>query len=174
MNVLERLAFMRRGFAVERYHQRHTIKTDTVASHSAGVAGFIVLMAYPGLPSAQLLCAALAHDLPECETGDTPSPFKRGLSKDARKHIDQLEDKLLEDHGFAYELSPMERVSLKIADCFDGLAFCCEERWRGNKEIIGVAETYIKYLKEVSPASMTPNEIELRNILFDQWEHNNV
>lgn len=144
MSLTDRIAFVRNGMSVRRYHQYHTAEIDTVGKHSAGVALFIHLINPDA--SKHLIMAALAHDLGEQITGDVPSPAKKLLSQTANIELKTLEANLLADHNFSFLLTPAERALLKIADCFDGLAFCVEEAERGNKSLAKVAATYASYI----------------------------
>lgn len=149
MSLLDQIDFMRRGHGVNRYHQRYTAVTDTVGKHSAGVAGFLILLQEGGaLPRAAALAAAIVHDLPECETGDIPAPAKRAMSPAARHSLSELEESLLRQHGFEYDLSEDEQRLLKLADYLDGLMFCVEEMRRGNREVSGVGDVYCSYIAQ--------------------------
>lgn len=179
MRPLEsRIDFVRAGMGVQRYHQRYTHVIDSVGKHSAGVALWLMLM-NEQLPSAQLLAAALVHDLPEWVTGDIPAPAKRVMSASARADLACEEDKQLKDNGFDYDLTENEERQLKIADYFDGLSFATEEMRRGNREIFEVGEKYIDYLYTLlyEDSSRTPRErttlIEqnIFTILVDKWRH---
>ncbi len=180
MNTLEeRIDFVRAGMGVQRYHQRYTHSIDTVGKHSAGVALWLILMNGDKLPSAQLLAAALVHDLPEWVVGDIPAPAKRAMSSDARADLACVEDRVLKDHGFDYDLTDNEWRQLKLADYFDGLMFCVEEKRRGNREVFEVGEKYIDYLygllyrtSEVEPREeSTPLELKIFEILVKKWRN---
>lgn len=146
--LAEIVSWVRSSLQVRRYHQYFVHKEDTIASHSCGVALFIHMID----PDArkEVLLAALTHDLGESLTGDVPSPFKRMLSREAAKEIDVLEKNTLTAHGLNYpeRLSPAEYKLLKFADCFDGLAFCLEEKRRGNSTLQAVGDKYVSYLSD--------------------------
>ena len=165
MTLSERLEFARAGLGVRRYHQRYTAEIDTVGKHSAGVAMFLIMM-NEQLPSANLLAAALCHDLPEAVTGDIPSPAKRDWSPDARQSLAQQETELLMASNFHYYLTEEEHRQLKVADCFDGLMFCVEERRRGNRYVTSVAQTYTKYLDDMELSSI---EAEIFMLIVQKW-----
>ena len=166
--VTDRIRFMRAGLGTRRYHQRYTAEIDTVGKHSAGVAGFILLMYQPGLPPAELLAAAICHDLPEAVTGDIPSPAKRAWSDDAKASLEQLEWHLLDKHGFNYPLTEGWKRQLKMADIFDGTMFCIEELNRGNREIQTVGDTYLSYLHQQE--WNTEREQLIARSLTTMWE----
>jgi 5'-deoxynucleotidase YfbR-like HD superfamily hydrolase len=119
------------GGAVARFHTMPTLKENSVAAHSHGVAVFCMLMSDDA--SANMLKAALVHDLAEQYTGDVPSPSKRLL--DIRSKLNEAENRLLGTVGLCYEgeLSPEEARILKLADCADGMMFCARERMLGNR-----------------------------------------
>lgn len=147
MSLANRIGFMRDGMNVRRYHQYTLIESDTVGKHSAGVALFANLID----PTArkEVLLAALFHDLGEVILGDIPAPTKRALSQSARDELDNVEVRALELHGYKTDLLTDEEVRLlKICDCLDGLAFCVEERNRGNRTLNRVAEKYRDYLAQ--------------------------
>lgn len=168
--LADRIRFMRAGLNTRRYHQRYTAETDTVGKHSAGVAGFLLLMEAPELPSARLLAAAIVHDWPECVTGDIPSPAKKAWSRSARAELQRLEDELLQAHGFAHpgQLNADEERKLKMADIFDGLMFCIEEMNRGNREIETVGDTYHAYMKGLVCEEKQDAIVQVLNELWEQ------
>lgn len=63
-----RILFTMRGGEVVRYHTLMTIQRETVSSHSFGVAWFVYFLQPEA--RAQVLMAALAHDLAEHMVGD--------------------------------------------------------------------------------------------------------
>jgi len=131
MNLGDRLQFIRKGMGVRRYHTYHTHDTDTVGKHSAGVATFLILM-NEQMPRAELLAAALMHDIPEGTMGDIPSPAKKAMPPDAVIALAHEEKQMLIDRNLFFWLTESEVRQMKLADCFDGLMFCVEERRRGN------------------------------------------
>jgi 5'-deoxynucleotidase YfbR-like HD superfamily hydrolase len=98
--------------------------------------------------SAQLLKAALYHDLAECVTGDIPSPAKRlyGIGN----QVSELEDKLLSDHGVSMpKLYPVEQRVLKLADIAQGALFCAREVELGNRKMSLVYARYMSYAEDM-------------------------
>lgn len=180
--VEDTLRFIRKGLGVSRYHQRYTAVKDTVGKHSAGVATLLLLLHRPTMPRAQLLAAALVHDVPEAITGDIPSPAKRAMSYDARAALNKQEEDMLEVHGLNWSLDGVEKSLLKLADSLDGLIFCTEERNRGNKEVVEVGEVYVGYVNEllVRHGSMFMERLDLTHInelslnIIDQWDQANA
>lgn len=167
MNLAQKLGFIRRGMGVRRYHTYYTHATDTVGKHSAGVATFLLLM-NESMPRAELLAAALMHDIPEGTMGDIPSPAKKAMPENAMIALAQEEKRMLGAAELFYWLTQEEVRQMKLADCFDGLMFCIEERRRGNCEIKEVGDRYLQYIGEL-PASGSVREKELRITLQKWW-----
>ncbi|SHG02049.1 HD domain-containing protein [Pseudosulfitobacter pseudonitzschiae] len=105
--------------AVLRWHaHRHLAGSgDRVDGHSARVA-ILILQFWP-YPRAELLKAALTHDLGEFATGDIPGPVKRS-SPELYAGISDLEAGAIAALGFeAVDLMPYEAKILRLADGFD-------------------------------------------------------
>lgn len=161
-SVLAQLAFVRRGGAVRRYHTHYVHHRETVAEHSWGVAMLCTVLS-GGSPRAELLMAALAHDLPEGVVGDIPAPSKR-LCGDA---IYDREHRLLEEAGLAFDLTDEEARILKLADILDGMTFCCAELERGNRGVAEIFQTYAGY----ALAGYIVNTVDhdIYDSLLDRW-----
>jgi 5'-deoxynucleotidase YfbR-like HD superfamily hydrolase len=138
--LIDQLRFIRRGVAVRRYHTHRTLVEDTVGHHSANVA--LLCMVLDPRPSAELLKAALSHDLAEHRLGDMPTPAKQSMGETARELLFAEENRLLEEVGLGADLHPSEATTLKLADIADGMLFCLEERSRGN---ISMDEVFTNY-----------------------------
>ena len=139
------LKFMLAGSEVTRYHTVTTLRRETVGHHSHGVA-LICRLLCPAA-SAQLLTAALLHDLAEHEVGDIPSPAKRAYG--IGEQISELEDRLLSGAGLSLPiLTEAEQRTLKLADIAQGALFCAREISLGNRNIITVFERYMSYANE--------------------------
>ena len=122
----------RRAHAVKRYHTEHTIGHQTIADHSYGVA-MLVLYLTDGSASANLIKAALYHDLPEQHTGDTPAPAKWD-SPALSDALGAMEDRWAQENGFSVpNLSESDRVVLKWADSLELMFYCLEQRRMGNR-----------------------------------------
>ena len=142
-DIRKTLAFVYNGGSVKRFHTVSTIVQDTDARHSYGVA-WLIWMLSDGLATGRLLMAGLAHDLAEQQVGDVPSPAKRALG--IGKGLDDLEDAILGKNGVLFALSEAEARILKLADCFDGMLFCIQERFLGNKNTDIVFRRYTDYV----------------------------
>lgn len=136
------LEFLTYGAEVTRYHTVQTLQRETVGHHSHGVA-LICLVLDPNA-SANLLRAALVHDLAEQHTGDIPSPAKRQYG--IGQQVDELEQRLLAEYGFAMpNLTPAEARILKLADIAQGALFCVREMSLGNVRLRVVFDRYMVY-----------------------------
>lgn len=133
--MLSNIQKIRQGGNVKRWHITPIIGEQTVAAHSWGVA-CILLELYPEA-SANLIKAALYHDVAEGYTGDLPAQVKweyEGLDKELKKVEARIEAKL----GIQFELTTKEASLLKIADTLELLIFCVEQVTLGNKNMVDV------------------------------------
>ena len=142
------LQFALDGEITKRFHTVNTIKDYTVGQHSFTTAYLCVLLTNNN-PSANLLRAALVHDLAEHQAGDMPSPAKRTLQ--IGDLVEQMETQLLVDNQWAVDLTPDEAHTLKIADIFAGMISCITERGLGNKFIVPVFMRWHNQAIEVEP-----------------------
>lgn len=138
---------LRKGGHVRRYHTVETIGQQTVADHSWGVA-MMVLQLQPDA-SANLLKAALFHDLAEYDTGDTPAHAK-WRSKPLKTALDDLERTVEDDLGIGVDLTSDELITLKVADMLELLWFCVEQARMGNRNVDEIWERGNAFLKENS------------------------
>lgn len=192
---MKALEFMWRGGYTARYHTHATLTTDTVGHHSYNVA--CIIMALRPNASAQLLRAALKHDMAEHVVGDMPAPAKRGLPDYVSRPIPgdgpatfrEVFAAMEADHmnaaGVATEpLLDSEEWVLKLADSLDGMRFCVHERKLGN---VGIHEVFVNFrsyassLLFVEPppllewmgraahAHAEPQDVEAFDYLVKQW-----
>lgn len=156
MKMRDAILLGSRGGAVKRYHAVDTLKTQTVAEHSFGVAWFVFVM-YGGAPPVSVMCAALMHDLAEHVTGDIPAPAKRALG--IGEQFTAYEDDVLADYGVVYPtLTPEEQRVLKAADTLELLQFCAREIRLGNTNMIPVFNRGENYIAELGGAIGWPND----------------
>lgn len=161
----KQLEFLRAGGDVNRYHSTRTIVAETVAHHSFGVAWLCWLLSEEA-PRAELLVAAMAHDIAEHVVGDIPAPTKRALSIGAA--IAAMEDIEVERAGIVVpSITEEEKRVLKMADVMDGMLFCIRERGLGNSYIRIIFERYRAYLRGLHP---TGRALELSNIIIAMWK----
>lgn len=154
------------GGRTKRFHTVSTIKENTVAEHTYGVI-VLVLALTGGMASKNLILAALAHDMAECELGDVPAPAKRKLGiYDA---FNELEEDVLRTNGWATTLTDEEAKILKIADSLDGFLFCVKEYRMGNHDIKPVLGRFASYIREALkfPEGAEPSELfkYFRNVI---------
>jgi hypothetical protein len=118
------------GGGVKRYHTWPIIGEESVAKHSFEVA-LIVLELTEHRASANLLRAALFHDLAEYVTGDIPHPCKRDFPEIDRhsKNAEQQHDM---DWGLVVELTDEEILILHWADSLQLMFFALHQRMLGN------------------------------------------
>lgn len=130
---------------IKRYHTVATIKENTVAHHSYGVA--VLCMLLDPCAGMALQRAALLHDVAEQWVGDIPAPVKRQL--DIRQQLHEAENTALKNVSLGYEemLSDAERIILNIADSLDGMLYCINERRMGNREVQTVFTRYAEYVR---------------------------
>lgn len=165
------------GSSVKRFHTIPTVSENTVGQHSHGVAMMCMLLTGCAC-SANLLMAALTHDLAEQYVGDVPSPSKRALG--VREELGNIEDALLATVRFVFELEPADEKILKLADCADGMLFCAKERMLGNRSKM-INYAYNNYSKYVAAAMDTlPRDgvvmtkaVYLFKAIDTIWEENN-
>ena len=145
MNDFERLQQIRCGGNVERFHVLPTIRRNSVAAHSWGVA--VVCLSLWDDCSFSLVKAALYHDCAEYLTGDLPAPIKLA-SEQVGSVIRALEIDYEEKLNIRIPLSDQDSARLKFADSLDGALFCLEELKMGNRMISKPLSRYINYLSE--------------------------
>lgn len=145
----ELLQFITEGGQVIRYHTRPGIKPDTDAAHSFSVAMLCSILAGNEqgrtTASVNLLMAALTHDLAEHKVGDMSAPAKRALGMSAILSAFELEELRKYELDYEQYLLDDERTILKLADCFDGMLYCCREAALGNKNVRLIWNRFCEY-----------------------------
>lgn len=168
---LQRMVQWRAGLHVRRYHIVPTIGEQTVGHHSAGVA-LIIMMCHP-TPSAELLKAALSHDLPEGQIGDIPAQTR--WADATLSHIwTTIEHGIAADLDLPWEamLTKSELVCLKIADCLELVWWAWEQTLMGNANYRRVAQRGDEFLCSglvdwtLAPVGFAKLHAELHNTLF--------
>ena len=156
-----KLEFITHGAEVQRYHTVTTLRRETVGHHSHGVAMLCVLLCPSA--SAELLKAALMHDLAEQITGDIPSPAKREYYHG--DNFDELERRLIGESGLKFPLlTDYEKRILKLADISHGALFCVRELELGNRRMGTVLQRYQQYAESMQ---LSLHELELFNTIAE-------
>lgn len=139
-----------KGGRVARFHTKPVLKEETVAAHSYLVAWIVTVVSAPATPRAEVLLAALAHDMPEFVLGDMPSPTKK-LVPGLREEFRRMESVLFHEHGlpdYEGELNKDEERLVKFGDNMAGYLKCLYELQLGNTLLRGTAERYRLYILE--------------------------
>lgn len=150
----------------KRFHNAAVLTENTVAQHSWGVAWFVYLLSCE-LPRAEVLLAAMAHDLAEQITGDMPAPAKRLLG--IRGLLADKENEVLGQFHMDFEnvLTVEEERIVGLADCMDGMLFCIKERQLGNRFIEYTFQKFHSYISEIVSSAL---EKEVLTTLVQLWE----
>jgi hypothetical protein len=133
------------GAAVERFHTVPTINNESVGQHSFGVA-MMVLAITEQKASAELLKAALFHDMAEQVTGDTPFTAKRRFPI-VKSALAVAEEQWEQENGFHVALNPADLNVLKWADMLQLLYYCKMQRDLGNTNMNNVFHNGVDFLR---------------------------
>lgn len=166
--LLLRLDHIDAGGEVKRMHTVPTLREQTVAAHSFGVAWWCWMLSPAQRPSANLLMAALAHDVPEHAVGDIPAPTKRLLGRD---QLDAMEAEADLAGGLpVFELTEAEARILKMADCFDLLMTCVKEAEMGNRrqQLLAMKTNVVSYLCESINSELELQVIQRLQVRFER------
>ena len=140
---MNKVTMFRNGGAVKRYHTLRTIGEQTVAEHSFQVA--CLLTAIVPDVSAELLKAALYHDLPEQSTGDIPATVK-WRNPTIKKELCREETDFSFEHHTEVSLSKEDMLALKWADTLELIHYCFEQMDMGNAKMARVARRGVDFL----------------------------
>jgi 5'-deoxynucleotidase YfbR-like HD superfamily hydrolase len=133
--MFDTLRMIRTAADVRRYHTARVIGEQTVGHHSFNVA-MLVRLITEDAASAELLRAALNHDIPEAVTGDIPAPVK-WKSEKISEGLFELEQEFIVKHGgfFQDQLTEDERRVLTVADTLELVLFCEDQARLGNQHL---------------------------------------
>lgn len=159
----EQIDFAHNAGLTRRYHTRPVIQGDTVAEHSYNATWLVSILAGDNV-KANLLMAALTHDMAEHIMGDIPAPTKRAFADLAAFAVQ--EDALLEEYGFAYALTPSQKRLLKLADIYASVLTCIKERALGSRYLDDICLKFLGYAQELNP---TGTEREVYDVLVEKW-----
>jgi 5'-deoxynucleotidase YfbR-like HD superfamily hydrolase len=160
-SVSENWQTLHRAGEVQRYHTQRVIYRQSIADHSWGVAMVLMALYHPVRPPAELLLAALLHDLPEHESGDVPATAK-WENDDLDEALYQFEINfwlrwpkldIKTTRGLIHE----HKVLLSWADRVDLLLYCFTEIEMGNRRMLVPAGRIIPKLRSFAlmPANAT-------------------
>jgi 5'-deoxynucleotidase YfbR-like HD superfamily hydrolase len=179
MEILDFIVF---GSETKRFHTMPTLREQRVDSHSHGVAMLCMLLA-ESEPSANLLLAALTHDLAEHKFGDLPAPAKRTMPdtvdvlgrRTFRQAWGDMETTALNEVGLRWDqmLSDKERRWLKLADAMEGCLYCIRERMMGNKYINVCYDNFRSYIQEQLVTDEEEAVADIVGYIQDMWEQAN-
>ena len=162
----ERIRSLRESGNVLRYHTQQTIKQNSIAAHSWGVAALILIL--NPRASKELIAAALFHDAGELISGDTPYTSKL-LDSQLSKSLKTIETNFLNEQNINFEgsLTLDEHLWLKACDMLDLVFFCLDEIEMGNDKIYPVLQNGISALQ----GSQTPEIIlHILDIIEEELE----
>ena len=144
---------LRQAGQVRRFHTVSTIGHQTVAEHSFNLC-LILLDLFDGNVSANLLKAAMYHDLPEVETGDIPATLK-WRSKEISEALKNFERSFEKIYGLEVELTEDEQRALKWADMYELVLYCLDQLEMGNRNMLIIADRGVEYLCELPAINET-------------------
>lgn len=141
------LKYFREAMNVKRFHTESLIREDTIGHHSANVAGIIMYLYYPEIPSSNLLAAALCHDVAERTTGDIPATAKWACPgiKHELTHFELKVHDLHHMHIPDHILSNDELNMLKFADSVELALKCMHERDMGNRTVEDIIDRIARH-----------------------------
>lgn len=149
MNLTSLLEMMVKGGGVRRYHNEQ-VDGQTVGHHSFGVAWFCWIL-MDSKPTAELLYAAIHHDVAEGVVGDVPAPTKRKIPG-LKAALDKHELSVMLELGIPEpKIDEYEARVLKFADIFEGMLFCISQRHRGNRNADGIFNNFAEYARSMEP-----------------------
>lgn len=149
MNLTSTFEMLVKGGGVKRYHNEQ-VDAQTVGHHSFGVA-WLCWILMDGRPTAELLYAAIHHDLAEGIVGDVPAPTKR-IIPGLKAALDKHETEVMVELGIPEpKIDEWEKRILKFADIFEGMLFCISQRHRGNRNADGIFQNFASYARSMDP-----------------------
>lgn len=145
-SAADRILAAREGGNVRRVHTAPHVGEYTVGKHSFDLAMLLIIL-HPN-PSAELLKAALMHDIAERWVGDVPGYIKR-KDPSIKASIDAAEADHARRLGFeAHEaLTQDDLVWLKALDTFELWLWCLDQLAFGNQHVEAIYEDVDTWLK---------------------------
>ena len=116
---------------VLRCHTLPVLHRQTVGQHTWRALVILHWLYAPALPPAHLTYGLIMHDVPEVYTGDMPGDVK-ALNPKLANALDEIENKFIEEHGFAHTLLDHEQHTLSFCDRVDLVMYTVDEFEMGN------------------------------------------
>lgn len=163
---MEKLEHLLESGEVARFHTCGGVKPQSVAEHSWGVATILLHIheCNENTEVLALLEAALLHDCAELVTGDVPFPIKKAdpvLKAQLLGHEVQWE----KQHDAHSQLLRHEEELLHIADCLDGMWYCCQRRRCGELQAEIPYGRWREYLLKSGLLEGRPNALQVFDYL---------
>lgn len=159
--TFEWVSMTRRGGKVQRCHTMSTIKSQSNAEHSFGVAMLAMSMCegMPDLFDNRMLAAALMHDLHEQQFGDIPAPTK--WENGCLSMLEAAEQQFDLDNHIYVELTEKQKDILFWADKMEFMFHCLEEMQLGNRDdtVVRGFERSVGRLMNCKPVSKVAEDI---------------
>ncbi len=152
---------IRAGGNVKRWHTTQIIGEQTVAAHSWNVM-LILHTLFPDC-SRELLLAAMYHDVAEKFTGDMPADAK-WREPEIKRLLDCVTEGIEGALGVYHRLTSADTRRLAIADRFEMLWFCVEQRRLGNR---GVHLVWMRVMDWFNNNSLATLDIGPVNVMLD-------
>lgn len=149
--------YIREAASVKRCHVVRTIGEQTIAEHSYFVA-MLCWRLCDLEPSADLLKAALFHDLAEVVTGDIPATMK-WASPEMRDLVKGEEYKFDRVNKLEVCLTPKEELVLKWADGLELAWYCVDQLMLGNRNVEQMYKNITGALEKLEPVKNGLNEL---------------
>lgn len=147
---------LRNAAMTVRCHTVRTLKPQTLAEHSYHVA-MLCWKLCDREPSAELLKAAMFHDLAESRTGDIPATAK-WESAMLREALQLMEDNFESEHHLYCSLTPKEMLVLKWADALELAWHCVDEMRMGNRFVDQMYDNIMQYMLKLEPVKNSGQE----------------
>lgn len=160
--------FLRFSGAVKRYHTWPVLRADTVGEHTWNVLRIYVELFGP--PAPEVTVYVIHHDSPEVYTGDPPFPIKRD-NPDVKAGYDRMEREFEERHGLSGgELSPDDRIRVKVCDLIDMWEFGMVEMAMGNTLAENIVLRTSENVERLSQGLSERERDKVRNYLHSTRE----
>lgn len=140
---------------VIRFHACTKMRKQSLSDHQWKVA-LIAEYLLSTLSKAGLM-HALTHDRLELVTGDIPATLKW-----EHPEIKEFLNRIEACYENSYQLSPLEKIAIKMADILEGMLFCKESYEDGCKDARNIFSRWINYLFEYR-ANPNTKDILLRS-----------